>query len=368
MLNQKDDETPFESGDEDGLSTSTKNEAVYPNAEIRINRAQFPLFQLKRMVDNRQLQLDPGFQRNNVWESKQKYELIESILMGIPLPVIYLFEDKNAKKQMVDGRQRITSIVDYMNNHFALQDLKILPAFNGKRFGDLDATYQNKIEEYQLHAYVIEPPTPEQVKYDIFDRVNRGGTELNTQEMRNALYYGKSTEMLKTLARLESFRRATDKKIDDTRMRAQYAILRLVGFYLYRTTKRFEYKSNINDFLAPVMQYLNQEASETERTEIKDRFDRAMAAIYDLFGKDAFRLPVSNEKRRPISLALFESLGYFFMIKDVSGCDESTLKSKLKEQIRWFDQSGSFKFAVDSATNVYYRFSEMEKLAEELRC
>lgn len=367
MLNIKDDETPFESVDEDGLSTKAKNEEVYPNAEIRINRAQFPLFQLKRMVDNKQLQLDPGFQRNNVWETKQKYELIESILMGIPLPVIYLFEDKNAKKQMVDGRQRITSIVDYMNNNFALQDLKILPAFNGKKFKDLDAAYQNKIEEYQLHAYVIEPPTPEQVKYDIFDRVNRGGTPLNTQEMRNALYYGKSTEMLKALAKLESFKKATDKKIDDTKMRAQYAILRLIGFYLYRTTKNFEYKSNINDFLAPVMQYLNQ-ASEQELNEINHKFDRAMETIYKLLGKDAFRLPISNEKRRPISLALFESLGYFFMIIDVSCSDDETLKSKLKDQIRWFDQSGSFKFAVDSATNVNQRFSEMEKLAEELRC
>ncbi len=367
MLNQKEDTTPFESVDEDGLSTAAKNEAVYPNAEIRINRAQFPLFQLKRMVDNKQLQLDPGFQRNDVWETKQKYELIESILMGIPLPVIYLFEDKNAKKQMVDGRQRITSIVDYMNNHFALQDLKILPAFNGKKFRDLDSTYQNKIEEYQLHAYVIEPPTPEQVKYDIFDRVNRGGTELNTQEMRNALYYGKSTEMLKTLARLESFRRATDKKIDDTRMRAQYAILRLIGFYLYRTTKMFEYRSNINDFLAPVMQHLNQ-TPEEQIKEISDRFDKAMASIYKLLGKDAFRLPVNNEKRRPISLALFESLGYFFMIVDVSCCDDEVLKSKLTDKIRWFDCSDLFKFAVDSATNVNQRFSEMEKLAEELRC
>lgn len=85
----------------------------------------------------------------------------------------------------MDGLQRISAIVRYLDNVFFLDNLKMLPQFNKKRFKDLDPLYQSKIERYQVSVYVIEPPTPERVKYDIFDRVNRGGTRLNSQEMRH---------------------------------------------------------------------------------------------------------------------------------------------------------------------------------------
>ena len=90
---------------------------VYPNAEVRVEKAQFSTIHLKRLVEERgELIIDPNFQRNKVWTNKQAAELVESILMGIPIPTIYLFEMKNGKKQVVDGRQRITAILDFLKD------------------------------------------------------------------------------------------------------------------------------------------------------------------------------------------------------------------------------------------------------------
>jgi hypothetical protein len=103
--------------------------------------------------------------------------LIESILIGIAIPIIYLFEDEQGFKQVVDGRQRLSCIFDFLNNKFKLNELNLLTDINDKLFKQLTPQFQAKIEDYQFLAYTIEYPTPEKVKFDIFDRVNRGATK-----------------------------------------------------------------------------------------------------------------------------------------------------------------------------------------------
>jgi hypothetical protein len=110
--------------------------------------------------ETEELVLAPDFQRNSVWKTEQKHELIESLLMGIPIPVIYVFENEQGVKQMVDGRQRVGTIIDFMNGKFALNRLGLLHQFNN-------------------------------------------------QEMRNALYCGESTRLLQELSQLPSFLQAT---------------------------------------------------------------------------------------------------------------------------------------------------------------
>jgi len=192
-------------GDDEDEQSSTE----YPFKEVKIERKFFSLFELKRKYEDKTLKdilIDPDFQRNDVWKGKQRQELIESILMGIPLPNAYFFQRADGKQQVVDGRQRLTAVFDFMNNKFKLDDLRILDKLNGKHFSELDPPLlQAKIEEYQIEVYIIQPPTPEKIKYDIFDRVNRGGTRLNNQEMRNALLQGKSTALIKKLAQSEEF-------------------------------------------------------------------------------------------------------------------------------------------------------------------
>ena len=172
--------------DKDITSDIDELQNIYP-ASINVSKDDNSIFELKRQFDKQRIQLSPSYQRGNVWSQKQKSELIESILMGIPLPIMYFFEDKNGIKQVVDGKQRLSALFDFMENKFTLTDLSIMSELKGKKFKDLDGINQGKIEDYKVSINVIKPPTPDRIKFDIFDRVNRGGTRLNNQEMRNAI-------------------------------------------------------------------------------------------------------------------------------------------------------------------------------------
>ena len=147
------------------LSINNDNSyTIYPNAEVRVEKAQFSILHLQTLcMKRKELVINPDFQRNDVWQQRQKSELIESILMGIPIPLMYLFEDKNGKKQVVDGRQRIGAILSFLEEGFKLNNLKILRQLNGAFFSDLDPKLQGVFEDYQLFFYIIQPPTPERV-------------------------------------------------------------------------------------------------------------------------------------------------------------------------------------------------------------
>ena len=178
-----------------------ENTDNYPNLSIKIEQAQYSIFELKRKYDKDRICIDPDFQRNLVWTNKQKSELIESVIMQIPLPLIYLAENEDGKLVVVDGRQRLTTFFQFLDNEFRLKDLKILPQINGMNFNELEEShlysrYVTIIEDTQLVVQIIKYPTKDRVRFDIFDRVNRGGTPLNKQEMRNALYQGNATKLL----------------------------------------------------------------------------------------------------------------------------------------------------------------------------
>lgn len=361
--------------DEEGLVNSSEIvNKIYPNAEVRVEKAQFSILHLRRLCEDRkELIIDPDFQRSKVWGYKQGAELVESILMGIPIPTMYLFETRDGKKQVVDGRQRITSILDFLNGKFSLNNLKILTQFNGLYFKELDSKMQGVFEDYQLSFYIIQPPTPERVKYDIFDRVNRGGTQLNSQEMRNALYRGKATCLLAELSATDAFKKATGQGINPKRMRDRYIILRAISFYLLKTgqlveaesERRIEYKSDIDDFLAKVMIFLNEKASSDILERCKSKFIQAMDTIYRILGEDAFRFDRINTVRRPINMPLFEVLTYLFTF-DLP-VSEELIREKVISLKQDFDNSGLFRTNVDSTNSVDYRFGKVDELIKKLK-
>ena len=182
---------------------------LYPIDALKVEKAFYSIFELKRKFEKSLIKLDADFQRDEVWNLKQKIELVESVLMGLPLPIFYFNRDEDGVLIVVDGRQRLGALFDFMNDKYALKDLKVLSSNFEKKFSMLDQIYQSKIEDYQLLAYEIMPETPESVLFNIFDRVNRGGTKLNKQEIRNALYQGKSTALLKEFVNTDLFITAT---------------------------------------------------------------------------------------------------------------------------------------------------------------
>lgn len=348
---------------------------VYPNAEVRIIPAQYSVSHIHRLCEIRhELILDPEFQRNSVWKTTQKTELVESILMGIPIPVIYLFESKDGKKQVVDGRQRISAIIDFLENRFRLKNLKILGFLNGKNFSELEPKLQGIFEDFQLSFYIIQPPTPERVKYDIFDRVNRGGTKLNSQEMRNALYRGTSTGLIKEIAESVEFKKVTGDDINSKRMRDRYVVLRALAFYLYYigelkdpyTLQRLDYKSDIDDFLARTMIYINENIKGDKIQELYRRFTDAYRRIYDMFGDNAFRFMSStiSSRRRPINMPLMEIITLIFLLDERKVYD--TRPGAIERFKLDLDHSQLCNKNVDSSRSWNRRLYMIKEFLEEL--
>lgn len=350
----------------------------YPNMSIKIDKDQYSIFELKRKYDRGLICMDPAFQRNFVWSSKQKSELIESVIMGIPLPLIYLAENKSGEMIVVDGRQRLTTFIQFLNNEFRLSKLKILPELNGYKFEDLEnsieySRFATDIEDFQILVRIIKYPTPDRVRFDIFDRVNRGGTTLNKQEMRNALYQGKATAMLKELSECQEFKDATGSAISPKHMKDRYIILRALTFWLYnegklhQNGKKIEYKSDIEEFLGLSMEFFN--AADVEYVEeIKWYFRDVMKRIYKILGEDAFRIPSTKGIRRPISMTLFEAIYYLFALLGGNGT-ESGIRDSVKNLLANSEFLRCLEFSVDSSTAVQTRFEKVYQVYMELiRC
>lgn len=367
----------FDESDENLDSNSTNEDiiidSIYPQASLNIERTQFSVFELKRKKENGKLLLDPDFQRRDVWKSSQKAELIESILMNIPLPFIYLTENKKGELVVVDGRQRLTALFEFLDDQFSLgKKLKILKQLHNKRFSQLEPILQGTIEDYQLLSHIIKPPTSDRIMIDIFDRVNRSGTKLNNQEIRNALYQGQSTKLLKVLSESEDFKIATNYSIKTDRMKDKYIILRAISFYLWKkrhnqeslSSKYSDYKGDTEDFLAKYMENINS-LSDNEILYLELMFLDAMKQSFFILGEDAFRLPSNKNSlvKRPINMALFEVITYLFSDEDFYRKKE-LVKNEYHKLLNDIEFLNSF-LSIDS--NVKYRFNRIQEIKNKIK-
>lgn len=383
MIEEKQNMEENDLEDYDTVNVETKEENMdeqeskaeeYPNLSIKIEQAQYSIFELKRRYDKKRICIDPDFQRNSVWSLKQKSELIESVIMGIPLPLIYLAENEDGELVVVDGRQRLTTFFEFLDNKFKLRDLKILTQINGMNLEELDnskvySRYVTVIEDTQLVVQIIKYPTKDRVRFDIFDRVNRGGTPLNKQEMRNALYQGNATKLLNKLSRLESFQKATGSSISPKHMKDKYIILRALSFYLLfhgkmvdRNNKKIEYRSDMEELLGVGMHLFNSMEKE-QLIQIENLFNETMIKSYNCLGEDGFRIPSNGKVRRPISMTLFETLFYYFTLFET---DLKLAKRGVEELLKDEAYLKSLQHSVDSSVNVKIRFEKVIEKYKEI--
>lgn len=287
-----------------------------------------------RRIKQGTIDLSPDFQRNEVWDKVRKSRLIESLMLKIPLPMFYVASDELENYQVVDGLQRLSTLRDFVigkkdKEPFALESLEFWSNYNGYTFNQLPPHLQNRITEATFTFTIINPGTPERAKRDVFKRINTGGLTLTDQEIRHALYTGKSTELLNLLAGSEDFIKATDGSIRDNRMAGRELILRFISFII-REPK--DYRSySMDEWLSHTMQIVNlfgNNLSETELIkilneinspdfvcpeiqvqnidEIVDLFSRGMQRSWMLFNEYSFRKSLPGYRRSPINKGLFE--------------------------------------------------------------
>lgn len=273
---------------------------------------------MKRLEAGR-IDLDPDFQRSRgIWTPTKKSQLIESLLLRIPLPTFYVAEiegDGGLGEDgwaVVDGIQRLSTIAEFVTpGALAMAPLKLhglqyLENEEGKTFDRLPSALQLRVLESQFTMQVIRKTTPEPVKLNIFARINTGGVPLSAQELRHALTPGPARDILKSLAHSQAFRTAVANSVSPSRMADREMVLRFLAF---RVEDPEQYRrQDFDNFLRVVMTDINSWDSATEARR-RDEFQTAMDASRRIFVDDAFRKRYRTEDpRRPVSKALFEAV------------------------------------------------------------
>lgn len=283
---------------------------------IRVGTNSYSLRNMTDLIAEGGLELAPDFQRLKVWSQVQKAQLIESILLQIPLPAFYFAEDAEGVLQVVDGVQRLTTINDFVKGGtngqggFKLDGLEYVADVAGKRFSDLPPLWQRRIYNTQIVAHVIAPSTPPEVMYDIFRRINTGGTPLTGQEIRHCISKTRSREFLKSLVELPTFHRATGRSLfQHKRMVDREVALRFVAFW-YLTPEAYQQKETLDGFLLRALRDIDAPhvLGDSDLEEIAESFRQGLELAQRVFGEHAFRKWALRAKRRsPFNRALFES-------------------------------------------------------------
>lgn len=246
---------------------------------------------LYRNYQKGRLLIQPSYQRKYVWDAKKASLLIESILMNIPIPIVYLAATKDEKINVIDGQQRLTSIFCFIEGKFPdgkvfkLTGLQVHTELKGKTFKDLDESLKNKITDYSIRTITFTADSDPDLQYEIFSRLNTGSVALNSQELRNCIYRGEFNEFIKELASDSKYLALLGLKAPHKRMTDVELVLRFVAFY---KNTYINYKPPIKMFLNDTMRQ-NINIDEVEKKKIREAFKRAVINLTSLLGSNSFR-------------------------------------------------------------------------------
>jgi hypothetical protein len=349
------------------LDTAIEDEgdgSIYPYdpeySDIEISDTPFSVFEYLRQLDKGKITIQPDFQRHQVWKRHQKSRFIESILLNFPLPPIYLNETKESNYIVIDGLQRSTAIKEFYNGDFALSDLEALPKYNTYFFEDLPENLKSKFEDKKLTIFSLKPSTQMVVIYDLFNRINTGGTQLNRQEVRNCIFIGKSTKLLKRLSEQTYFKKAIDYGVKDTRMKDREVILRYIAFRWFDFKEK--YFGDMSGYVEAAMKKINKMDDEHILTIEKD-FKRVMHWSFKIWERANFRIP-TEYTRGTINTAILETVCFYISRKSDGFIEKNKLI--IRKNYSTLISNPEYYDAVSSATGgkskVFVRFLLVEKI------
>jgi uncharacterized protein with ParB-like and HNH nuclease domain len=330
------------------------------------------------LINNGDIELTPDFQRNFIWDKTRQSKLIESILLGLPLPSIYLSQYKDGRLTVVDGLQRLHTIKYFLEDKLVLSNLEYLKDCNGKTYSQLEGILSplryRKFGQTQIMCFVIDYRSPTQLKFDLFRRLNTGGKPLNNQEIRNCLSRPSVQQLLKNMVELENFGNATDWSVKDTRMEAREAALRFIYFFEQYTVSNpvGKYNGDMETTLDDFIDDLNKRESDNLEKYISI-YDKALGSAYHLFGDYCFRkvLPETvNGKRTPVNKLLMLTLSVlltkFDSAKTIELNVENSLLVPLAEFIenedRLFD---AMTYGTNGKWNIEKGFNSLRNFLDE---
>lgn len=280
------------------VELNADEETEFTSRKISPDKSDPSIETLEGRERRNKLNLQPDFQRYFVWDIKKASRLIESVLLGVPLPTVYLSEEKNGVSCVIDGQQRLTSLFSFYRGQFPngdkfmLKGLNVLRDLEGKTFKDLDDELQENFLNYSLRVITFPKESDENLKFEIFERLNMGSAQLNDQELRNCIYRGNLNNLIKELAQYSEFRDimgfAQEPKL---RMEDCEFVLRFCALYYLGADK---YKPSMKSFMNQMAEK-GKTLPEKELNELADAFKRACQMTKSIFADHAFKRYYGSE-------------------------------------------------------------------------
>ncbi|HEV7504777.1 MAG TPA: DUF262 domain-containing protein [Thermoanaerobaculia bacterium] len=298
--------------------------------------------------------LDPEYQRRHRWNAQRKSRLIESFLMNVPVPPVFLYERDLARFEVMDGRQRLTTLMEFYSDKFALEGLQYWSDLEGRTYSQLPSKVRDGIDRRYISSIILlkeTAATEEQaamLKKLVFERLNSGGVELSSQETRNAVYNGPLNQLCLLLSENKSFRRMWGIPLDPLAGEAEEPVesdvidepsntgkrmfekmedVELVlRFFAYRQINSFKAGLNkIAEFLDRFMVGGNR-FSEEVLIAYREMFESNVAFLWDCLGTDAYC--VIGFSRRPTKI-VYDPIMYVANTADVKRSREKLIANKV---------------------------------------
>lgn len=318
------------------------------------------------MVDSGAIDIEPGYQRRARWSTAKQAALIESFLLNVPVPPIYLSEEDFGTYSVIDGKQRITAINAFMRGGLKLSGLEAFSELEGVTFSDLPRELANalSVRPYIRAVTLLKQSDPE-LKYEVFSRLNTGGVALNAQEIRNVAYRGPLNDLVYELAEDKFLRQQL--KIRGPSSPA-YNSMADAEFVVRFLTLQSSWKTFSGDLRRSMDRFMrtNRHATENDLRQRRAAFEKSLQGCKTLWGKDAFKRPVQGGWRDQTLAGMFDAQ---MLAVDLLTANELKVlgrrKAKVLDITRGLFEDDEFESAVRTATNtpsrVRYRVNEMTR-------
>lgn len=286
----------------------------YISGEVRIvtEQARYPLDTICTMLNSGKYQLRPDFQRRRRWDRPKQSRLIESFIMNIPIPPIFLYEYEFSKYEVMDGLQRLTAIKEFYDDKFPLEGLEYWKELNGKKYSELPLEIKSGIDRRFLSSLILLKETAnsktkaDEMKQLVFERINSGGVKLEYQESRNALYSGNFNDLVIMLSRNEYFckifdipisEEETEELANNTMYKTMADVEMVVRFFAMRYLDEYE-GITLKVFFDKFTDSANK-LSQSVLNDYQHVFEQTIKLVYDIYGEQAFCLykQISGKKQ-----------------------------------------------------------------------
>lgn len=292
---------------------------------ITQERSDFLLPQVLDFVQNKKwLNLQPEYQRRQVWDKKKQSQFIESILMNLPVPPVFLFEAEYSRYEVMDGQQRLSTILGFYANRLKLTGMEYWTELNGKYYADLPTQLQRGLDRRRISAVVLQANSAardaEELRRIVFERLNTGGQKLNAQELRNCIYSSPFASLLVKLAGYSVFDdlweipRYDDHFTDDhpSQALAENALFkRMIDCELVLRYFAFRQKKNIKGSVKSILDKCmveNASLTQPELANLAAGFKSRINLVYELFGLTAFQLKELESGKIKASQPFYDAL------------------------------------------------------------